>query len=209
MNLRKILFGYFLPFVATFLVLSLLSMLPAIQKIYYPLFEKITIATLSKSMDDVYFKSRPQNAVANYNEIAVLFQSKRTLSATTQAAKIKGAQAQYNYLGFTISIDETFVAPLVFFFSLLLFSPGSLKKRVLSFAVGSFLILGFASLIVFFKGQYMVNKSGARDFLYAQNDLNFFKLMHFFFSPVTIITVVLITWILVALRKSDLKNLFA
>ena len=208
MNLRQVLLKYFLPFVAVFLVLSILSMLPVVQKIYYPLFEKMTLSVLSNSMEDVYFKPQPKKGDADYNEAVMLFQSKRTLTQTAQRAKARGKQAQYNYLGFNVKIDETFMAPLIFFFSLLLFTPGSLKQKLFSFVIGSLLILGFAGLIVFFKGQYMVNKSEARDFLYTQNDLNFFKTMHFFFSPVTIITIVLIVWALVAFRKSDLKRLF-
>jgi hypothetical protein len=210
MNLRTILLKYFLPFVLVFMTLSVLSLLPSVQKTYYPLFKSYTISSLNKALTDTYFKAKPkgENTDYDYNTVAVLFQSKRQLTAVTNEAKRTNTQPRYNYLGFKITIDETFVAPLIFFLCLLLFTPSTPKRKLISLILGTLLILAFAYLIIYFKGLYMVSKSGVRDLAYNQNDINFFQTMHFFFSSVTIVTAVLITWILVTFRKSDLTKLF-
>jgi len=193
------------------MTLSVLSMNSSFQKAVYPVFNNFTIATLNNRLEDTYFKAKPKRAETDfdYNNISVLFQSKRVLTAITSEAKQRGVQATYTYKGFNITIDETFVAPLIFFCCLLIFTPGSLKNKGIAFVLGTLLILSFGYLIVYFKGLYMVSKSGVRDIAYGTNDINFFQLLHFFFSAVTIVTVVLVTWIAVAFRKSDLKKLFA
>jgi len=210
MNLRNLILKKFLPLVVLFLTLSILSLNSTIQKVYYPVFEAFTVSALNGRLTDTYFKGRPKGATTDldYNNIGVLFQSKRVLTAITKEAKRQNLKAQYDYQGFQITIDETFIAPLLFFTCLLIFTPGSWQNKGLAFLLGVLLILGFAYLIVYFKGLYMVSKSGVRDLQYAANDISFFRLLHFFFSSVTIVTVVLLTWILVAFRKSDLAKLF-
>ncbi len=210
MNLRNILLKKFLPFVLLFFVLSLLSMSSNIQKVYYPVFTSFATSVLNNSITDTYFKDKPKTAQTDfdYNTIGVLFQSKKVLTEATNEAKRRNVKAQYNYQGFKLKIDETFIAPLIFFACLLIFTPGSWRNKSLAFLLGTLLILGFAYLIVYCKGLYMVSKSEVRDLQYAPNDINFFKILHFFFSSVTIVTVVLLTWILVSFRKSDLNKLF-
>jgi len=210
MNLRNLLLKKFLPFVILFLVLSLLSMSSNVQKVYYPVFSNFATSILNNAITDTYFKDKPKTVQTDfdYNTIGVLFQSKKVLTAVTNEAKQRNVQASYDYQGFKLKIDETFIAPLIFFACLLIFTPGSWKHKSIAFLVGTLLILGFAYLIVYFKGLYMVSKSGVRDLQYATNDINFFKILHFFFSAVTIVTVVLLTWILVSFRKSDLNKLF-
>ena len=180
------------------------------QQFYYPVFEKFTNSVLNNTITDTYFKGKPKGANTDYdyNTIGVLFQSKKVLKAIMAEAKRRNVQARYDYQGFTIKIDESFIAPLSFFICLLLFSPGSLKNKFFAFIIGSLLIMGFAYFIVYFKGLFMVSKSGIRDLQYTANDLNFFKFMHFFFSSVTVVTAVIVTWILVTFKKSDLNNLF-
>ena len=182
-----------------------------IQKVYYPIFSSFATSVLNNSLTDTYFKDKPKTTQTDfdYNTIGVLFQSKKTLTAVTNEAKRRNVQAKYDYQGFKLKIDETFIAPLIFFACLLIFTPGSWNNKSIAFLIGALLILGFAYLIVYFKGLYMVSKSGVRDLQYAANDINFFRLLHFFFSSVTIVTVVLLTWILVSFRKSDLNKLFA
>ena len=210
MNLRNLIIKKFLPLVALFMALSILSLSSTVQKVYYPIFEAFTISALNGGLTDTYFKGKPKGANTDfdYNTIGVLFQSKRVLTAITNEAKRRNLQAQYDYKGFNITIDETFVAPLLFFICLLIFTPGSWKNKGLALLFGTILIMGFAYLIVYFKGLYMVGKSGVRDVSYDGNSIQFFKLLHFFFSSVTIVSVVLLTWILVAFRKSDLAKLF-
>ena len=210
MNLRSLILKKFLPLVVLFMTLSILSLNSTIQKVYYPAFEAFTVSALNNQLTDTYFKGKPKSAATDfdYNTIGVLFQSKKVLTAITQEAKRRNLQAQYDYQGFLITIDETFIAPLLFFSCLLLFTPGSWKNKGIAFILGVLLILGFAYLIVYFKGLYMVSKSGVRDMIYDANSIKFFQLLHFFFSSVTIVSVVLLTWILVAFRKSDLVKLF-
>ena len=210
MDLKSLILKKFLPFVVLFMTLSVLSTNSSFQKVVYPIFNNFTIGALNNGLEDTYFKAKPKRKETdfNYNNISVLFQSKRILSAIANEAKQQRKQAQYTYKGFNITVDETFVAPLIFFICLLIFTPGSLKNKGIALLFGTLLILGFAYLIVYFKGLYMVSKSGVRDLAYSTNDINFFQLLHFFFSGVTIVTVVLVTWIAVAFRKSDLKKLF-
>ena len=210
MNLRSLLIKKFFPFVLVFMTLSILSMNSSVQKIYYPAFKSFSVSALNGSLSDTYFKAKPkkEDTDFNYNKIGVLFQSKKTLSTITKEAKKRNLQAQYSYKGFNVTIDETFIAPLLFFFSLLIFTPGKWKNKGLAALIGSLLIMGFAYLIVYFKGLFMVSKSGVRDLAYVTNDINFFQLLHFLFSPVTIVSVVLFIWILVAFRKSNLKEIF-
>lgn len=210
MNLRALLLKKFLPFVILFMTLSILSMNSSVRKTFYSPFESFTISTLNRNIGDTYFKAKPKGAQTdyNYNNVSVLFQSKRVLRAIANDAKERNIQASYSYKGFNLTIDETFIAPLIFFYCLLVFTPGSWKQKVVALIIGTLLILGFAYLIVYFKGLFMVSKSGVRDLQYTSNDLNFFQILHFFFSAVTIVSVVLLTWILVAFRKSDLKGLF-
>lgn len=192
------------------MTLNILSMVSSVQKVYYPIFENFSVATLNNGLKDVYFKGKPKGAQTDldYNTINVLFQSKRVLSSITTNAKRTNTRPQYKYSGFKVAVDETFIAPLIFFFCLLIFTPGAWKKKLLSFVLGTILILGFAYLIVYFKGLFMVSKSGVRDLAYRENDLNFFLILHYVFSAVTIVTVVLFTWILVSFRKSNLNQLF-
>jgi len=210
MNLKNLILKKFLPLVILFMTLSILSLNSTIQKVYYPAFEAFTISTLNGRLADTYFKGKPKGEATDfdYNTIGVLFQSKRVLTAITQEAKRRNLQAQYDYQGFNITIDETFIAPLLFFTCLLIFTPGSWKNKGIAFILGTLLILGFAYLIVYFKGLYMVSKSGVRDMIYDANGIKFFQILHFFFSSVTIVSVVLFTWILVSFRKSDLAKLF-
>lgn len=210
MSLRNLIVNKFLPLVVLFMTLSVLSLNSTIQKSYYYAFESFTIATLKGGLKDTYFKGKPKGAATDfdYNTIGVLFQSKSILSAITKEAKARNLQAQYDYQGFNLTIDETFIAPLLFFTCLLIFTPGSWKNKGVAFIFGVCLIMGFAYLIVYFKGLYMVSKSGVREMIYDSNSLKLFQLLHFFFSSVTIVTVVLLTWILVAFRKSDLAKLF-
>ena len=210
MNLRHLILKKFLPLVVLFMTLSVLSLNSTIQKSYYAVFETFTISVLNGRLADTYFKGKPKEAATDfdYNTIGVLFQSKRVLTAITQEAKRRNLQAQYDYKGFNITIDEMFIAPLLFFTCLLIFTPGSWQNKGIAYIFGVFLIMGFAYLIVYFKGLYMVSKSGVREMIYDSNSLDFFQLLHFFFSSVTIVTVVLLTWILVAFRKSDLARLF-
>ena len=210
MNIKDLILKKFLPLVVLFMTFSVLSMNSTIQKVYYPLFEAFTISTLKGGLEDTYFKGKPKgaNTDVDYNTIGVLFQSKRVLTAITREAKRRNVQARYDYQGFNITIDETFIAPLLFFICLLIFTPGSWKNKGIALILGMTLILGFAYLIVYFKGLYMVSKSGVRDMAYDANGIKLFQLFHFFFSSVTIVTVVLLTWILVAFRKSDLAKLF-
>ncbi len=210
MNLRNLILKKFLPLVVLFMTLSIISMSSTVQKVYYPVFEAFTVSLLNNGLTDTYFKGKPKGPTTDldYNTIGVLFQSKRVLTAITKEAKRRNLQAQYDYQGFTLAIDETFIAPLLFFICLLIFTPGSWKNKGLSLLFGTILIMGFAYLIVYFKGLYMVGKSGVRDVSYDGNSIQFFQLLHFFFSSVTIVSVVLLTWILVAFRKSDLAKLF-
>ena len=210
MNLKNLILKKFIPLVVLFMTLSILSMNSAIQKVYYPVFEAFTISTLNSGLTDTYFKGKPKrtNTDFDYNKIGVLFQSKRVLTAITEEAKRRNLQGQYDYQGFNITIDETFIAPLLFFICLLIFTPGSWKNKGIALILGMALILGFAYLIVYFKGLYMVSKSGVRDMTYEANSIQFFQILHFFFSSVTIVIVVLLTWILVSFRKSDLAKLF-
>ncbi len=210
MNLRNLILKKFLPLVVLFMTLSVLSLNSTIQKVYYPAFEAFTVSALNGQLTDTYFKSKPKGATTDfdYNTIGVLFQSKKVLTAITQEAKRRNLQAQYDYQGFNMTIDETFIAPLLFFTCLLIFTPGSWKNKGIAFLFGALLILGFAYLIVYFKGLYMVSKSGVRDMIYDASSIKFFQILHFFFSSVTIVSVVLLTWVLVAFRKSDLVKLF-
>ena len=210
MNLKSLILKKFLPFAVLFVLLSVLSLNSSVQKMYYPLFSNASVSVLNSWIGDTYFKDKPKTAQTDfdYNKIGVLFQAKRKLTAIYEAARRQNVQAQYDYKGFNVTIDETFIAPLTFFLCLLLFSPGTWKQKAIALTVGSLLIFGFALLIVYFKGLLMVSRSGVRELAYSQNDLNFFELLHFFFSPVTIVSMVLVTWILVAFRKSDLKRMF-
>jgi len=59
MDLKHILLRYFLPMTICFFGLSLLNLIPSIQKAYYPIFEKYTLGIVTASQPDIYFKSRP------------------------------------------------------------------------------------------------------------------------------------------------------
>ena len=210
MDLKHILLCYFLPMIVCFFGLSLLNLIPSVQKAYYPVFEKITLIIATTSQPEVYFKSRVggETDPNNYNKITVLYNTKKHLQAIIDRSRATGKQGQYDYKGFIVTIDEHFVTPLLFFFSLLIVTPGKWNRKLLNFLIGSVLIMGFAYLTIYFKGFNMVASSGVLGVVDA-NTLKGYKLISFLFSSVTTITVVLIIWIIVAFRKSDFKNLSA
>ncbi len=210
MDLKHILLRYFLPMTICFFGLSLLNLIPSVQKAYYPIFEKITLSTLTTSQPDMYFKSRPggETDPKNHNKITVLHNTKKHLQAIIDRSRATGQQGQYDYKGFIITIDEHFITPLIFFFSLLIVTPGNWKRKLINLMIGSVLIMGFAYLTVYFKGFYMVANSGVLGVVDA-NTLKGYKLISFLFSSITTITIVVLVWILLAFRKSDFKNLLA
>jgi len=185
-------------------------MLPAVQQTYYPFFEKISLAALTNSQPSIYFKAKKgtENNSADANKVSLLFNSKKTLQQEIDRSRATGQTGNYKYAGFVLAIDETFTAPLIFFLSLLLITPGKWPRKLLGFIVGTALVLGFTYLTVRFKGLHIVAESGLAGVAYTANELKATKLLHYAFSSVTSITVVLLIWILVAFRKSDLKNLF-
>jgi len=185
-------------------------MIPAVQQVYYPFFEKISLAALSNSQPKMYFKAKKgtKDNPSNTNKISLLFNSKRTLQKEINRSKATGQPGNYQYAGFVLTIDETFIAPLIFFFSLLLVTPGQWTRKLLGFIVGTALVLGFTYLTVRFKGFHNVAESGVADVAYDAYDLKYYKLLHYAFSSVTSITVVLLIWILVSFRKSQLKSFF-
>jgi len=185
-------------------------MIPAVQQTYYPFFEKISLAALKNSQPNMYFKAKKgtEQDPNDANKVTLLFNSNSTLKKEMKRAKATGTQGNYKYAGFVLALDETFIAPLIFFFSLLLITPGKWSKKLLGFIIGTALVLGFTYLTVRFKGLHLVAESGVSDVAYSPNELKAAKLLHFALSSVTSITVVLLVWILVSFRKSDLKNLF-
>ena len=207
MDLKHILLRYFLPMTICFFGLSLLNLIPSIQKTYYPIFEKYTLSIATAGQPDMYFKSRPggETDPNNYNKITVLHNTKKHLQAIIDRSRATGRQGQYDYKGFIVTIDEHFITPLIFFFSLLLVTPGNWKRKLINFLIGSVLIMGFAYLTIHFKSLHMVATSGVLGVVDA-NTLKGYKLISYLFSSITTITVVLIVWILLAFRKSDFKN---
>ena len=204
MNLKTILLRYFLPMTVCFFGLSILNLSPAIQKTYYPFFEKFTLNTLIPSQPDIYFKIK-EGEPDNYNQIPVLYNTKKRLQAIIDRSRATGQPGEYTYKGFELPIDEFFVTPLIFFFSLLAFTPGDWKRKILNFFIGILLIMGFAYCTVYFRGLHMVAESGVLGVLDGRT-LKAYKLLSYAFSSISTITVVLLVWILLAFRKSDLQK---
>lgn len=208
MDLKHILLRYFLPMTICFFGLSLLNLIPSVQKAYYPVFEKFTVSTLTASQPEIYFKSKPggETDPNNHNKITVLHNTKKHLQAIIDRSRATGQQGQYDYKGFIVTIDEHFVTPLIFFFSLLIVTPGNWKRKFFNFLIGSLLIMGFAYLTIYFRGIHMVATSGVLGAV-DPNTLKGYKVISFIFSSITTITVVFTVWVLVAFRKSDFKNI--
>jgi len=139
MDIKRIILRYFLPLVVCFFGLSLLNMVPAVQQVYYPFFEKISVAALTNSQPKMHFKAKKgtKEAPNNTNKISLLFNSKKTLQKEIDRSKAEGRPGNYQYAGFVLTIDETFMAPLIFFFSLLLVTPGEWKRKLLGFIIGT------------------------------------------------------------------------
>ena len=112
----------------------------------------------------------------------------------------------YNYSGFVVPLGGTFIAPLVFFISLLLVTPDKISRKIGHLIVGGLLIIGYTCITIHFQGLYMVAESGVTGINYHPSDLKVYKLLHYACSSVTSITVVLLIWIL-TLRKSNLNRL--
>lgn len=208
MNIKPILKYYFLPLVFYFFAISLLSNIPVIQEAYYPFFEKISLLTLKKSQPSIYFKARQgtEEMPNSPAKLTILFNTKTYLQKLMNEAKRTGKQGKYNYVGFVVSIDETFIAPLVFFISLLLVTPGTISRKTGNLMLGGLLIIGFTCMTVYFKALYSVAESGIITINHP-NELKLLKLLHYAFSSVTSVTVVILVWILLTLRKSNLSKL--
>ena len=209
MNLRRILLRFFLPMVGSFFILSLVSMLPAVQKVYYESFQDFALSAVENSDPAIHYKvKKGMEDEGAPSAVTLLFNSKQYLQALINRAKVTG-QHNYDYFGITVNINEHFITPLIFFFSLLLVSPGNWKRKLLNFFLGSLLIIGFAYLTVRFKAFYSVAEAGMPGLIYDAREIKAYKVMSFFFSSVTTITVVLLVWILSAFRKSEMKQLFS
>ena len=210
MNIRHIILRYFLPLIVCFFGLSLISMIPAVQKVYYPAFEKLSLAAVEKSQPGIYFKTKHWTEIEGKdpNKVNVMFNSNDYLRRLIDYYRANGIQGTYDYKAFIVSIDASFTAPLIFFFSLLLVTPSNWKRKLAALVIGSMMILIFAYFTVRFQGYYSVATSGVEGFEFSPGAVKGYKLLHFAFSSVTTITVVLLTWILVAFRKSDFKNIF-
>ena len=194
----SILLNRFFPAVLFFLLLSGLNTLPTVQKIYYPAFEKLTLAAASYGQSDIYFKSRlnRQGNPANSSEVIVLFNSKAYLQQLIQQEKRSGKRSAYDYKGFSVHVSETFVTSLIFFLALLLIVSADIQKKLLYFITGAFLTLGFANLTVVFKRWSLVADSGVTGIDYYPKELEFYRLLSYLFSNVTTITFVLVLWLL-------------
>jgi len=211
MNIRSILLRYFLPLLICFFGLSLISTIPAVQKTYYSAFEKLALSAVKTSQAGVYFKTKnwSETEMKDPNVVNVMFNSEVYLRRLMAYNKGRTTKVPYDYKAFTVSIIESFTAPLIFFFSLLLVTPSNWRRKLISFLVGSMMILIFAYLTIRFQGYYAVSTSAIEGFLFDAGAMKLYRILHFAFSPVSTITVVLFTWILVAFRKSDFENLFA
>ena len=209
MNLRHILLRYFLPMVACFFILSFISLVPAIQNSYYPTFEEISLSAAESKQPDVYFKTQKgtEEAPNHPDKITLLFNSKAYLRALVDRAKATGQQGVYDYKEFVLSISEYFITPIIFFFSLLLVTPGAIGRKLLNFIIGSILIIGFAYLTVRFRSYLAVAESNLPGMSFDPREIKAYKLLSFAFSSVTTITIVLLIWILLAFRKSEMQKI--
>lgn len=201
MTLKKKVFGYFLPAVLTFSVLVYLASIPAIQKSYYPAFEQFTLMAVSNSQPDIYFKTKTGTTQTpeNPNQVVLLFNSKAYLKELLKEAISTGKRGSYDYKGFVIYITDFFTTPLIFFCCLLIFTPGTWSRKLISLLIGSLIILGFAYLTVQFRGLYMVAQSNVIDM--HEKDVEWYQLLTYAFSDVATITVALLTWVLLAFQK--------
>jgi len=211
MNLRHILLKYFLPMVASFFVLSFVFMIPTIQNTYHSLFAGISQSAASFNKPYLYFttKKGSETAPEHPDKVRVLFNTNAYLQAIIDINRTKptGQKVAYDYKGFELSISEYFITPLIFFFSLLLVTPGKIPRKMLNFLIGSLLIIGFAYLTVRFRSNYAIVEAGLPGMSFDPREIKGYKLLSYVFSSVTTVTVVLLTWILLAFRRSDLKNL--
>lgn len=211
MNLRHILLRYFLPMVASFFVLSFVFMVPAIQNSYYSLFEKVSLFAASSHQPDLYFKTQKgsEEAPGNPDKVTILFNTNDYLRAIIKRSRATGQQGVYDYKGFVLSISENFTTPLIFFFSLLMVTPGKLPRKLLNLLIGSLLIIAFAYLTVRVRSNFAIAEAGLPGMSFDPREVKGYKILSYAFSSVTTVTVVLVVWILLAFRKSDLKNILS
>ena len=196
--------------VASFFVLSFVFMIPAVQNSYYSFFEKMALSAATSSNSDVYFKAKKgSEAAPNHpDKTTILFNSKAYLKALVDRAKATGQTGSYDYKGFVVTISGYFITPLIFFFSLMLVTPGAIGRKLVNFILGSILIIGFAYLTVMFRSYFAVAESDLPGMSFSPREIKAYKLLSFALSSVTTITVVLLLWILLAFRKSDLHKAF-
>jgi len=194
--------------VASFFVLSLLAMVPAVQNTYYSVFEKIALSSASSNHSDLYFKTKKgsEEAPGNPDKVTILFNTNAYLKAIIERSRATGQQGVYDYKGFVLSISEYFITPLIFFFSLLLVTPGKIPRKLLNFLLGSLLIIGFAYLTIRFRSNFAIVEAGLPGMSFDPQEIKGHKLLSYAFSSVTTITVVLLVWILLAFRKSDIQK---
>ena len=196
--------------VASFFVLSFVFMIPTVQNSYYSFFEKIALSAATSSNSDVYFKAKKgtEEAPNHPDKTTILFNSKSYLQALVERAKATGQQGVYDYKGFVVTITEYFITPLIFFFSLMIVTPGAIGRKLFNFLLGSLLIIGFAYLTIRFRSCFAIAESGLPGMSFSPREIKAYKLLSFALSSITTITIVLLLWVLLAFRKSDLRNAF-
>ncbi len=196
--------------IVCFFLLSFISLIPAVQHSYYGLFEKIALHAAETSNADIYFKTRKgtEEAPNHPDKVTLLFNTKAYLQTIIDRSKATGQQGVYDYKGVVISISEYFITPLIFFFSLLMVTPGKLTRKLLNLLLGGLLIIGFAYLTVRFRVNFGIAEAGLPGMSFGPREFKAYKLLSFALSSVTTITVVLLLWGLLAFRKSELRKAF-
>ena len=206
MTLKQKLLHYFLPSILLFAALNWASTYPRVQLFYHSFFEQISLRACTAPHPEIYFKTKDTNTTTKLDELTILFNSKEYLRKLIEAAKLSGRKGAYDYKGFIIYINETYVIPLIFFVSLVALMPMQIAKKIAFLILGCILIIGFAYLTVYFKSISIIADSGVTGIDYFPKELEFYRLRSYVFSSVTTISIALLLWFPLFFTKIGFMN---
>ncbi len=205
LSVKSILLRYVFPFIFSYSVLLGISYIPPVRTNIKHIARTQTGKVLTLLLPDAIFISDPKRIghPEKDSQITLAYANKAVITAAMKQNRVVNMDARLLYY----EVDNAFLMPLFFFFSLLMITPISWKRKVVSLLLGGFFLYLLTSILLYVFAIQRISSADIGIYSLTEQQLRYYYSIGEVLNNANIFILPVLIWGIIALKKDDWKNL--
>lgn len=204
--IRTYFIRYFLPFLLVYLALLGISHLPPIRENLKDFARTKTGQVLNRTLPKAIFISDPQQLNLEESSSLITLAYANRAALDTQRKQQQVVAMDFQVLNY--ELDQIYLTGLFFFLALVLVTPVSWRRRIISVFVGGALLFLINTFVISILALEKIANSKIGIYDLSAESLKIVAFLGNLFNNAVVFVVPVFIWAIVCFRRGDLKLLF-